>query len=244
MKFHEFMLNESFIKEKFSSLPSKWKDLYDSNKYKIHVIKSIKSVNDLDLLESYVKNKEDTLISLGLNSIMLLKDKYLYVRKEIPLSDYSALPQFRYAGDSYPISVTKILVDESDVVRIVSTIIEKFVADCFDFGQPLTLIQSIKLLGLTYKEILKEDAEKSRSSSNNSKTNNDKTKSSHSDPYIESYMNKKVLPKITEIKKSIPTIEKLENALLDIQDGKDNPIKIQNIINRINDLKKILEEFT
>ena len=57
-------------------------------------------------------------------------------------------------------------------------------------------------------------------------------------------MNDNVIPKIREITKSIPSVEKLESALVDIKSGKSNPIKVNDIIVRINDLKKILEDYT
>jgi uncharacterized coiled-coil DUF342 family protein len=84
----------------------------------------------------------------------------------------------------------------------------------------------------------------SKSQSNSSSGNSNKNESSHSDQNIKKYMNDRVIPKITEIKKSIPTIEKLETALVDIKSGKANPVKINNIISRINDLKKLLEDYT
>jgi hypothetical protein len=161
------------------------------------------------------------------------------------MSAFNKTDKYKFSSYTYPISTNKITVNESTVKIKITQILEKLVDDCFDLGTPLNLDQSIKLLGLSFKNIIdKADDNKSKSQSNSSSGNSNKNESSHSDQNIKKYMNDRVIPKITEIKKSIPTIEKLETALVDIKSGKANPVKINNIISRINDLKKLLEDYT
>ena len=136
--------------------------------------------------------------------------------------------------------INKITVNESTVKIKITQILEKLVDDCFDLGTPLNLDQSIKLLGLSFKNIIdKSEIEKSSKPSSASSSS-----SNHDDENIKKYMNDTVIPKIKSINKSIPSVEKLESALVDIKSGKSNPIKVNDIIVRINDLKKILEDYT
>jgi hypothetical protein len=250
MKFIDFLnesiILESFIKEKFKSLPSEWKTNFDPSKeYKIQFDSVIKDSKSLDKVEEIVKNKKTILISLGNNTIMMVHENELYVVKDIDMSAFNKTDKYKFSSYTYPISTNKITVNESTVKIKITQILEKLVDDCFDLGTPLNLDQSIKLLGLSFKNIIdKADDNKSKSQSNSSSGNSNKNESSHSDQNIKKYMNDRVIPKITEIKKSIPTIEKLETALVDIKSGKANPVKINNIISRINDLKKLLEDYT
>lgn len=244
MKFIDFLnesiISESFIKEKFKSLPSEWKTNFDPSKeYKIKFDSVIKDSKSLDKVEEIVKNKKTILISLGNNTIMMVHENELYVVKDIDMSAFNKTDKYKFSSYMYPISTNKIPVNESTVKTKITQILEKLVSDCFDLGTPLNLDQSIKLLGLSFKNVI-DKSEENKSSS----TTTRESVSNHADNNIKKYMNDSVIPKIREITKSIPSVEKLESALVDIKSGKSNPIKVNDIIVRINDLKKILEDYT
>ena len=246
MKFIDFLnesiILESFITEKFKSLPSEWKTNFDPSKeYKIKFDSVIKDSKSLDKVEEIVKNKKTILISLGNNTIMMVHENELYVVKDIDMSAFNKTDKYKFSSYTYPISTNKITVNESTVKIKITQILEKLVDDCFDLGTPLNLDQSIKLLGLSFKNIIdKSEIEKSSKPSSSSSS----LSSNHDDENIKKYMNDTVIPKIKSINKSIPSVEKLESALVDIKSGKSNPIKVNDIIVRINDLKKILEDYT
>lgn len=247
MKFIDFLnesiISESFIKEKFKSLPSEWKTNFDPSKeYKIKFDSVIKDSKSLDKVEEIVKNKKTILISLGNNTIMMVHENELYVVKDIDMSAFNKTDKYKFSSYTYPISTNKITVNESTVKIKITQILEKLVDDCFDLGTPLNLDQSIKLLGLSFKNVI-DKSEENKSSSSSSTTARESV-SNHADNNIKKYMNDSVIPKIREITKSIPSVEKLESALVDIKSGKSNPIKVNDIIVRINDLKKILEDYT
>ena len=246
MKFIDFLnesiISESFIKEKFKSLPSEWKTNFDPSKeYKIEFDSVIKDSKSLDKVEEIVKNKKTILISLGNNTIMMVHENELYVVKDIDMSAFNKTDKYKFSSYTYPISTNKIPVNESTVKTKITQILEKLVSDCFDLGTPLNLDQSIKLLGLSFKNVI-DKSEENKSSTTTTAAR--ESVSNHADNNIKKYMNDNVIPKITEIKKSIPTIEKLESALVDIKSGKSNPIKVNDIIVRINDLKKLLDDYT
>jgi hypothetical protein len=246
MKFIDFLnesiISESFIKEKFKSLPSEWKTNFDPSKeYKIKFDSVIKDSKSLDKVEEIVKNKKTILISLGNNTIMMVHENELYVVKDIDMSAFNKTDKYKFSSYTYPISTNKITVNESTVKIKITQILEKLVDDCFDLGTPLNLDQSIKLLGLSFKNVI-DKSEENKSSSTT--TTARESVSNHADNNIKKYMNDSVIPKIREITKSIPSVEKLESALVDIKSGKSNPIKVNDIIVRINDLKKILEDYT
>ena len=245
MKFIDFLnesiISESFIKEKFKSLPSEWKTNFDPSKeYKIKFDSVIKDSKSLDKVEEIVKNKKTILISLGNNTIMMVHENELYVVKDIDMLAFNKTDKYKFSSYTYPISTNKITVNESTVKTKITQILEKLVSDCFDLGTPLNLDQSIKLLGLSFKNVIDKSEENKSSSS----TTTRESVSNHADNNIKKYMNDNVIPKIREITKSIPSVEKLESALVDIKSGKSNPIKVNDIIVRINDLKKILEDYT
>lgn len=246
MKFIDFLnesiILESFITEKFKSLPSEWKTNFDPSKeYKIKFDSVIKDSKSLDKVEEIVKNKKTILISLGNNTIMMVHENELYVVKDIDMSAFNKTDKYKFSSYMYPISTNKIPVNESTVKTKITQILEKLVSDCFDLGNPLNLDQSIKLLGLSFKNVI-DKSEENKSSSTTTTTR--ESVSNHDDNNIKKYMNDNVIPKIREITKSIPSVEKLESALVDIKSGKSNPIKVNDIIVRINDLKKILEDYT
>ncbi len=246
MKFIDFLnesiILESFITEKFKSLPSEWKTNFDPSKeYKIKFDSVIKDSKSLDKVEEIVKNKKTILISLGNNTIMMVHENELYVVKDIDMSAFNKTDKYKFSSYTYPISTNKITVNESTVKIKITQILEKLVDDCFDLGTPLNLDQSIKLLGLSFKNVI-DKSEENKSSSTTTAAR--ESVSNHDDNNIKKYMNDNIIPKITEIKKSIPTIEKLESALVDIKSGKSNPIKVNDIIVRINDLKKLLDDYT
>ena len=246
MKFIDFLnesiISESFIKEKFKSLPSEWKTNFDPSKeYKIKFDSVIKDSKSLDKVEEIVKNKKTILISLGNNTIMMVHENELYVVKDIDMSAFNKTDKYKFSSYMYPISTNKITVNESTVKIKITQILEKLVSDCFDLGTPLNLDQSIKLLGLSFKNII-DKSEENKSSTTTTAAR--ESVSNHDDNNIKKYMNDSVIPKIREITKSIPSVEKLESALVDIKSGKSNPIKVNDIIVRINDLKKILEDYT
>ena len=248
MKFIDFLnesiILESFITEKFKSLPSEWKTNFDPSKeYKIKFDSVIKDSKSLDKVEEIVKNKKTILISLGNNTIMMVHENELYVVKDIDMSAFNKTDKYKFSSYTYPISTNKIPVNESTVKTKITQILEKLVSDCFDLGTPLNLDQSIKLLGLSFKNVI-DKSEENKSSSSTTTTTTRESVSNHADNNIKKYMNDSVIPKIREITKSIPSVEKLESALVDIKSGKSNPIKVNDIIVRINDLKKILEDYT
>ena len=248
MKFIDFLnesiISESFIKEKFKSLPSEWKTNFDPSKeYKIKFDSVIKDSKSLDKVEEIVKNKKTILISLGNNTIMMVHENELYVVKDIDMSAFNKTDKYKFSSYTYPISTNKITVNESTVKIKITQILEKLVDDCFDLGTPLNLDQSIKLLGLSFKNVI-DKSEENKSSSTTTAAAARESVSNHDDNNIKKYMNDNVIPKIREITKSIPSVEKLESALVDIKSGKSNPIKVNDIIVRINDLKKILEDYT
>lgn len=249
MKFIDFLnesiISESFIKEKFKSLPSEWKTNFDPSKeYKIKFDSVIKDSKSLDKVEEIVKNKKTILISLGNNTIMMVHENELYVVKDIDMSAFNKTDKYKFSSYTYPISTNKITVNESTVKIKITQILEKLVDDCFDLGTPLNLDQSIKLLGLSFKNVIDKSEENKSSSTTTTTAAARESVSNHADNNIKKYMNDSVIPKIREITKSIPSVEKLESALVDIKSGKSNPIKVNDIIVRINDLKKILEDYT
>lgn len=246
MKFIDFLnesiILESFIKDKFKLLPSEWKTNFDPSKeYKIKFGSVIKDSKSLDKVEEIVKDKKNILISLGEHIIMMVYENELYVVKDIDMSGFNKTSQYKFSSYMYPISTNKIPVNESTVKIKITQILEKLVGDCFDLGTTLNLDQSIKLLGLSFKNVVDtSEIENGKSSSSSSSSSS----SNHSDTNVKKYMNDNVIPKIKEINKSIPNTKKLESALIDIKAGKTNPIKIDYIISKINDLKKILEDYT
>ena len=129
MKFIDFLnesiISESFIKEKFKSLPSEWKTNFDPSKeYKIKFDSVIKDSKSLDKVEEIVKNKKTILISLGNNTIMMVHENELYVVKDIDMSAFNKTDKYKFSSYTYPISTNKITVNES-TVKIKMTIILK-----------------------------------------------------------------------------------------------------------------------